>query len=75
MSLIRVFALVLSAVLLTGCAQKILKNEPVGGSIPSNEIVYVENDGRCDSGQVIQITGGNNRKGIPRKYDCVARPE
>ena len=60
--------------LLAGCNAKVLETIPAGGTVRYNEIVYVENDGRCQQGQVIKITGGNNNKGIPRKYDCADRP-
>lgn len=75
MSLNRIVIILLTATTLASCSVAILKEEPAGGSIPYNEIVYAENDGRCEDGQIIKITGGNNNKNIPRKYSCVARPK
>jgi CubicO group peptidase (beta-lactamase class C family)/ketosteroid isomerase-like protein len=54
---------------------KILKAIPAAYTIPYGNIVYVENDGRCSQGKVIKITGGHGGRGIPRKYECVKRPE
>jgi CubicO group peptidase (beta-lactamase class C family) len=54
---------------------KILKAIPAAYTIPYGDIVYVENDGRCSQGEVIKITGGHGGRGIPRKYECVKRPE
>lgn len=73
MGLARFIFASLTATTLASCTVVVLKEEPAGGSIPFNEIVYIENDGRCSGDQVIEITGGNNNKNIPRKYSCVAR--
>ena len=51
-----------------------LKEEPPKGTIPFGKVVYVD-DGTCPSGQVKEITGGDQRKSIPRKVRCVKRPE
>ncbi len=68
-----------SALLLAGCQQdnqnKVLKEMPANGSLSYNHVVYVENDGRCNAGQVIKVTGGKKSKGIARKYECVSRPQ
>lgn len=52
----------------------VLKNIPARGTVQYNEIVYAENNGHCKEGQIIKITGGNNSRNIPRKYECVSRP-
>lgn len=59
---------------LSGCETVVLKDIPGGGTIPYNDIVYVENDGRCNKGQILRITGGNNALHIPRKTECIDRP-
>ncbi|WP_339137231.1 MAG: DUF6719 family protein [Candidatus Electrothrix sp. GW3-4] len=64
---------------LTGCQQdsrnKILKKIPAKYTLSYKQIVYVENDGSCDIGQVIKVIGGKRSKGIPRRYECVSRPQ
>ena len=68
-----------SILLLAGCQQdnqnRVLQAMPANGSLAYNHIVYVENDGRCDTGQVIKVTGGKKSRGIKRKYECVSRPQ
>lgn len=68
-----------STLLLAGCQQgsqnKVLKKMPASRTLSYNKIVYVENDGRCDTGQMIKVTGGKKSRGIPRKYQCVSRPQ
>lgn len=65
--------------LAAGCHQdarnKVLKKMPARGTLSYNHVVYVENDGSCDIGQVIKVTGGKQSKGIRRKYECVSLPE
>ena len=65
--------------LLAGCQQdrqnRVLKAMPAKGSLSYRQIVYVENNGRCDTGQVIKVTGGKKSRGIRRKYECVRRPQ
>lgn len=65
--------------LLPGCHQdarsKVLKKMPARGTLSYNHVVYVENDGSCDIGQVIKVTGGKKSKGIKRKYECASLPE
>ena len=74
-------AVIFSTVLfLAGCQQqgspnKVLKEMPANGTLSYNHVVYVENDGRCDTGQVIKVTGGKKSKGIRRKYECVSSPQ
>jgi len=70
----RLIILLTSLTIWSACSTVVLKEIPVGGSIPHGEIVYVENDGRCKSDEVIKITGGNNNRQIPRKYECVGHP-
>ena len=66
--------LLATAIFLSSCKTVILEDIPAGGTVPYNEIVYVENDGRCKEGQIIKITGGNNARSIPRKHKCISRP-
>ena len=60
---------------LTACESNVRKEMPPRGSLTYGEVVYVENDGSCPARQVIKVTGGSRRREIPRKYECVARPE
>ncbi|MDH4316953.1 MAG: hypothetical protein OEV64_01060 [Desulfobulbaceae bacterium] len=60
--------------LLAACKTEVLKEIPQNGTLSYKEIVYVENDGRCNPGQVIKITGGKRSENIPRTYECVERP-
>ncbi|MEP6942633.1 MAG: DUF6719 family protein [Betaproteobacteria bacterium] len=53
---------------------EILKEEPPKGSIPYGKVVYVD-DGTCPLGEVKEITGGDQRRGVPRQVRCVKRPE
>lgn len=55
-------------------ALEILKEEPPKGTIRNGKIVYVD-DGTCPPGEVKKITGGDQRKTIPRQTRCVKRPE
>ena len=68
-----------NTLLLAGCQQdsqeKVLRQMPESRTLSYNQIMYVENDGRCDAGQVIKVTGGKKSKGIARKYECVSRPQ
>lgn len=70
---LKILCLITTA-LLSSCKTVVLEEIPAGGTVPYNEIVYAENDGRCEDGQVLKITGGNNAEYIARKYDCVSRP-
>ncbi len=67
-----------STLFLASCQQdnqnKVLQEMPASRTLSYNQIVYVENDGRCDAGQVIKVTGGKKSSRIPRKYECVSRP-
>ena len=51
-----------------------LKEEPPKDSLRYGQVVYVD-DGTCPAGQVKEITGGNSRRSIPRKVQCVKRPD
>ena len=64
-----------ASICLDGCQPQIFKTIPQDYAIPHGKYVYVENDGRCSQGEVILITGGDAGRNIPRKYDCVKRPE
>lgn len=54
-------------------AIEVLKEEPPKNSLPRGKVVYVD-DGTCPAGEIKEITGGNQEKGIPRKVRCVKRP-
>lgn len=56
-------------------ATTILDAMPENGSLETDQVVYVKNDGRCGAGEVLRVTGGNRSKGIKRKVECVPRPE
>lgn len=77
--LLKAAVLLASILFLAGCQHggqnKVLQAMPANGSLSYNQIVYVENDGRCDTGQVIKVTGGKKSEGIRRKYECVSRPQ
>ncbi len=61
---------------LTACDEaRVRKKMPKDGSLSYGEVVYVENDGRCDNEQVIKITGGKQSRQISRKYECVYGPD
>jgi hypothetical protein len=51
-----------------------LKKAPKDGEVPHGKIVIVD-DGKCPKGEVKEITGGSQDKGIPRKTRCIKRPE
>ncbi|XOF33569.1 MAG: DUF6719 family protein [Candidatus Electrothrix sp. YB6] len=78
-SLLNAVVIFSSMLFLAGCQQdsqkKVLKAMPANYTLSYNHIVYVENDGRCDTGQVIKVTGGKKSRGIKRKYECVNRPQ
>ena len=54
-------------------AIEILKEEPPKNSLPRGKVVYVD-DGTCPAGEIKEITGGSQEKGIPRKVRCVKHP-
>lgn len=54
-------------------AIEILKEEPAKNALPRGKIVYVD-DGTCPPGEIKEITGGNQDKGLPRQVRCVKRP-
>lgn len=49
----------------------ILKQMPGNQALSYNQVVYVENDDRCNNGEVIKVTGGKKSLGIARKIECV----
>ena len=51
-----------------------LKEKPKTGDIPYGKIVYVD-DGKCPKGEIKEITGGSQEKGVPRKVRCVKAPD
>ena len=54
---------------------KMLETIPKDRSLSYGEIIHVENDGRCQPGEIIKVTGGKHTEGIRRKYECIKRPE
>ncbi len=58
----------------SGCVI-ISKEMPEPGKIKYKQVVYVENDGRCQPGEVLKVTGGGGTEKAPRKIECVPRPE
>lgn len=47
-----------------------LKEMPKGGDIPFGKVVYVD-DGQCPKGEVKEVRGGSQVKGIARQVRCV----
>ena len=66
--------LIAGLAILSGCQVKVRDQIPAAGKVRHEQVVYVENDGRCPQGQVIKITGGDISQNIPRIYECVERP-
>lgn len=66
-------ALLLTALPLAVGATDVLKNVPKEGEVPTGKVVYVD-DGKCPKGEIKEITGGSQQKGIARKTRCVKRP-
>ena len=54
-------------------ATEVLKKVPEEGEVPYGKVVYVD-DGKCPKGEIKEITGGSQEKGIARKTRCVKRP-
>ncbi|MCB1760039.1 MAG: hypothetical protein KDI68_09720 [Gammaproteobacteria bacterium] len=55
-------------------ALSVLQGMPENGSLKSGQVVYVANDGRCQAGWVLRVTGGSRSKGIKRQVVCVPNP-
>ncbi len=70
---ITIASLLVALFTLTACQSTMVTSEPGPGKLRSGSKVLVD-DGSCPNGQVKQVTGGNNKKGIERKRECVARP-
>jgi hypothetical protein len=51
-----------------------LTQDPPRGSLEYGKIAYVD-DGSCPAGEVKEVTGGNDRKSVPRTVRCVKRPD
>ena len=51
---------------------EVLKHVPKEGEVPLGKVVYVD-DGKCPKGEIKEITGGSQQKGIARKTRCVKR--
>ncbi|MCI5128585.1 MAG: hypothetical protein D3905_14960 [Candidatus Electrothrix sp. AS4_5] len=63
---------------LIGCQQgshKVRKTIPAKYTLSYKQVVYVENDGRCQIGQLIKVTGGKKSRNIARRYECVSPPQ
>jgi hypothetical protein len=54
-------------------ATDVLKKMPKEGDVPYGKIVYVD-DGKCPKGEIKEVTGGSQQKGVARKTRCVKRP-
>jgi hypothetical protein len=65
--------LLLAALPLAVGAIELLKKVPKEGEVPTGKVVYVD-DGKCPKGEIKEITGGSQEKGIARKTRCVKRP-
>ena len=72
--IIMVLFLLTIFILLAACSPPILTTIPEPEKIHWKQVVYVENDGRCPQGDIIQITGGNKHDSEADKYDCIKRP-
>ena len=64
--------------IVSSCAQpepkvEYLQAEPAAGSVPSRNVVYVD-DGICPHGEVKEITGGTRMSTTVRQVRCVKRP-
>ena len=73
----RVATICMSIALCAGnaaAAVEVLKEEPAKNSLPRGKVVYVD-DGTCPAGEIKEVTGGSQDKGVPRKVRCVKRPE
>ena len=51
-----------------------LSQDPAPGILPYGKVAYVD-DGKCPTGQVNRLIGGDAKKSIPRLVECVARPQ
>jgi len=51
-----------------------LNQDPPKGSLQYGQIAYVD-DGSCPAGEVKEVTGGSDRKSVPRTVRCVKRPD
>ncbi|MDP4026368.1 adenylate/guanylate cyclase domain-containing protein [Methylobacterium sp. NEAU 140] len=51
----------------------ILDKDPAPGTLAYGKTVLVD-DGSCSSGQIKEVTGGNNNRNIPRSSRCIDRP-
>ena len=75
-----VLALWCGALLMSGCSVlapvpiTYLSQDPPPGRLPHGETAYVD-DGRCPAGQVKRLIGGDAKQNIPRKVECVPRPQ
>ena len=51
-----------------------LKEVPKPGDLPHGKTVYVD-DGKCPKGEIKEVTGGSQEKGLSRTVRCVKRPD
>lgn len=56
-------------------ASTVLEAMPDNRTLKSGQVVYVRNDGRCENGMVLKVTGGSKDKGIKRRIECVRPPK
>ena len=64
---------VLTALWVMGAHAQILKKEPGPGTLPAGAVALVD-DGTCPRGQIKQVTGGNDNRGVPRQKKCIPKP-
>lgn len=72
----RLFATAIAAgwPLLGFAATDTLKEMPKPGDLPRGKTVYVD-DGKCPKGEIKEVTGGSQEKGLARTVRCVKRPD
>ncbi|MEM7744201.1 MAG: DUF6719 family protein [Pseudomonadota bacterium] len=59
---------------LAACGPNIVSEAPAPGTLPYNEVIFVD-DGTCPAGQLSRHTGGSTNLNIARKVECVPRPQ
>ena len=73
-----IVAIALASLVTSPCVAQVkieyLEEEPPKDSLRYGQVVYVD-DGTCPAGQVKEITGGNAKRSIPRKVQCIKRPQ
>jgi hypothetical protein len=49
------------------------KDKPKTGDLPFGQVVLVDDD-TCPKGEIKEITGGSQEKGVRRSVRCIKRP-